>query len=109
MHHHKMYLYINFQQNRVKRSVITVHTSLFAKKSQVAQICNYQGYFPKNLLFQTCIIVKRRCMSIFGKFGLVDQSKPWAQIFLQKIASCINLPLAIRVEKITLFGHTLPP
>ena len=42
MHHHKTYMYINFQQNRVKTQVITVLTSIFAKKSQVAQICNYQ-------------------------------------------------------------------
>ena len=36
MHHHKTYMYINFQQNRVKTQVMTVLTSLFAKKSQVA-------------------------------------------------------------------------
>ena len=31
MNHHKTYMYVNFQQNRVCRSVKTVHTSLFAK------------------------------------------------------------------------------
>ena len=31
MHHRKTYIYINFQQNRVCRSVKTVHTNLFAK------------------------------------------------------------------------------
>ena len=36
MRHRKTYLYINFQQNRVSRSVKNVHTYLFAKKSQVA-------------------------------------------------------------------------
>ena len=36
MHHRKTYMYINFQQNQVKTQVMTVHTSLFAKKSQVA-------------------------------------------------------------------------
>ena len=35
MHHHKTYMYIIFQQNQVKTQVMTVHTSLFAKKSQV--------------------------------------------------------------------------
>ena len=29
MHHHKTYMYINFQQNRVKTHVMTVLTSLF--------------------------------------------------------------------------------
>ena len=42
MHHHKTYMYINFQQNRINRSVITVHTNVFIKKFQVVQICNYQ-------------------------------------------------------------------
>ena len=36
MHHHKTYMYINFQQNRANRSVTTVHTNLFAEKSQAA-------------------------------------------------------------------------
>ena len=36
MHHHKTYMCINFQQNRVETQVITVLTSLFAKKLQVA-------------------------------------------------------------------------
>ena len=31
MHHRKTYMYNNFQQNRVSRSVKTVHTNLFAK------------------------------------------------------------------------------
>ena len=30
MHHHKTYMYNNFQQNLVCRSVKTVHTNLFA-------------------------------------------------------------------------------
>ena len=35
MHHYKTYMYINFQQSRINRSVITVHTNLFRKKLQV--------------------------------------------------------------------------
>ena len=31
MHHRKTYMYINFQQNRVSRSVKSVHTNVFAK------------------------------------------------------------------------------
>ena len=31
MHLHKAYMYIDFQQNRVSRSVKTVHTNLFAQ------------------------------------------------------------------------------
>ena len=33
--HHKMYMYIYFQQIRINRSVITVHTNVFRKKLQV--------------------------------------------------------------------------
>ena len=39
MHHHKTYMYINFQQNQVNNSVITVHTNLFAK---IASCINLQ-------------------------------------------------------------------
>ena len=53
----------------------------------------------KNRLFQTCIIVKRTCVSIFSKIRLVDQSKPCTQIYLQTFANCINLQLAIRISK----------
>ena len=53
----------------------------------------------KNQLFQTCVIVKRICMSIFNKIGLLDQSKPCTQIYLPKNANCINLQLAIRISK----------
>ena len=34
-HHHKTYMYINFQQNQVKTQVMTVHTSLFAKNRKL--------------------------------------------------------------------------
>ena len=53
----------------------------------------------KNRLFQTCIIVKRTCTSIFSKIGLVDLSKPCTQVYLQIFANCINLQLAIRILK----------
>ena len=42
MHHRKTYMYINFQQKLVSRSVKTVHINLFAK------ICNLQSNFFKN-------------------------------------------------------------
>ena len=45
-------------------------------------------FFFKRLL-KTCIIIKRTCILIFSKIGLIDQSKPCAQIYSQKIAICI--------------------
>ena len=40
MHHHKTYMCINFQHNRVETQVVTVLTSLFAKK--IASCINLQ-------------------------------------------------------------------
>ena len=56
-----------------------------------------------NRLFQTCIIVKRTCISIFSKIGLVDQSKPCTQIYLQ------NLQIAIRISKNDAFRTCTTP
>ena len=55
--------------------------------------------FFLNRLFQTCIIVKRTCRTIFSKIGLVDRSTPYTQIYLQTFYICINLQLAIRISK----------
>ena len=63
----------------------------------------------KNRIFQTCIIVKRTCISIFSQIGLVDQSKPCTQIYLQKFANCINLQLAIRISKNHAFRKCTTP
>ena len=66
-----------------------------------------------NQLLQTCIIIKRTCTSIFRQIGFVDacisifsklelvddQSKPCTLIYLQKMASCINLQLPIVILK----------
>ena len=35
----------------------------------------------------------------FSKIGFVDQSKPCTQLYLQKIASCIDLQLPIKILK----------
>ena len=49
MHHRITYMYINFQQNRVCRSVKTVHTNLFEQYivSQVAKTASTNGNFLK--------------------------------------------------------------
>ena len=38
-------------------------------------------------------------ISIFSKIRIVDQSKPFTQIYLQIIINCINLQLAIRISR----------
>ena len=99
MHHHITYMYINFQQNRANRSVITVHTNVFAKNITSCMNLQLPIKIFLNRLFQTCIIIKRTCISIFSKIGVVDQSKPCTLIYLQKFANCINLQLAIKISK----------
>ena len=69
------------------------------KNRKLHEFATTNIYFFKNRHFQTCIIVKRTCTSIFSKIGLVDLSKPCTQIYLQIFANCINLQLAIRILK----------
>ena len=50
MHHHKTYMYINFQQNRVSRPVKTVHTNLFAKYCKLHKFATCNLNFEKSRL-----------------------------------------------------------
>ena len=51
--HRKMYMYVNFQQNRVNRSIKTVHTNLFAKKWKLHKF-QLAVRISKNHAFRTC-------------------------------------------------------
>ena len=57
LHHHKTYMCINFQQNRVETQVVTVLTSLFAKNRKLHKFATTNNIFLKIRLFQTRIIV----------------------------------------------------
>ena len=98
-------MYINFQQIQVKTQVMTVHTSLFAKK--IASYINLQ--LPiiifKNRLFRTLIIVKCTCISIFSKISVKTAHKNSfaKKCKLHKFVTCNSF------EKITPFGHAPPP
>ena len=46
MHHHKTYMYINFHQNRVSRSVKTVHINLCAEN------CKWHKFATTNSNFE---------------------------------------------------------
>ena len=50
MHHRKTYMHINFQQNRVSRSVKTVHTNLFAKKCKLHKFATTNSNFEKKII-----------------------------------------------------------
>ena len=47
MHHHKTYVNINFQQNRVCRSVKTVHTNLFPRNCKLHKFATNNSNFEK--------------------------------------------------------------
>ena len=50
MHHHKTWMYINFQQNQVCRSVKTVHTNLFAKRRKLHKFATTNSIFFKSII-----------------------------------------------------------
>ena len=45
MHHHKTYMYINFQQNQVKTQVMTVYSSLFPKNRKLHKFATTNNNF----------------------------------------------------------------
>ena len=51
MHHHRTYMHINFQQNRVNRSVKTVHTNLFVQYRKLHKFATTNSNFEKNQSF----------------------------------------------------------
>ena len=52
MHLHKAYMYIVFQQNRVCRSVKTVHTNLFAQYHKLHKFATTNNNVEKNNFFR---------------------------------------------------------
>ena len=48
-HHLKTYMHINFQQNRVSRSVKTVYTNLFAKNCKLHKFATTNSNFEKSI------------------------------------------------------------
>ena len=79
MHHRITYLYINFQQNRVSRSVNTVHTTLFAI---FANCINLQLAIriSKNHAFRTCTTPSRTFRPILSSIGLLGNELPRKEI-----------------------------
>ena len=76
MHHRITYLYINFQQNRVSRSVKTVHTSLFANCINLQLAIR----ISKNHTFRTCTTPSRTFRPIFRLICLLDNELPRKEI-----------------------------
>ena len=76
MHHCITYMIINFQQDRVSRSVKTVHTNLFANCINL-QLANR---ISKNHAFRTCTTPSRTFRPILRSIGLLDNELPRKEI-----------------------------
>ena len=84
MHDHKTYMYINFQQNQVK-TVMTVHTSVFAKNRKLHKFAT-----TNNICFKSTrsdMHYRKTYMHINFQQNWVrrSQSKKCTQICLQKL------------------------
>ena len=97
IHHRITYLYINFQQNRVSRSVKTVHTSLFANCINLQLAIR----ILKNHAFRTCTTPSRTFRPILSSIGLLDNELPRKEIistdvvFLKKEKTTKNICISI--------------
>ena len=93
-------MYINFQQTRVSRSVQTVHTNIFANNRNLHKFATTNSNFGKKLLFRHASSYNVHVYQFLAISGwYVDHSKTVHTIYLQKIASCINLQLPIVILK----------
>ena len=91
-------MHFNFQQNRVNRSVITVHTNLFAKNRKLQRFPTTNSNYKKSILSD--MHHHKTYMHNNVQQNRVRKSvKTVKQIYLQKIASCINLQLPIETLK----------
>ena len=88
-------MYINFQQNRVNRSVITVHTNVFAKNCKLHKFATTNSiFFFKSTLSdmhhrKTYMYINFQQNRVTNKNG----QKRAYKFICEKIASCINLQL----------------
>ena len=75
MHYRTTYMHSNFQQNRVSRSVKTVHTNLLAKqrKLHIFATCNSN---LENHAFQIYTTPLATFKSILQSIGLLDIKLP---------------------------------
>ena len=104
MHHRKTYMYNNFQQNRISRSVKTVHTNLFAKNCKLYKFaitnCNFEkiNSFIDMHHYETYMYIDFQQSRVNRSVITV-----LTNVVAKKIAFCINLQLPIIIfKKLTL-------
>ena len=87
-------MYIDFQQNRVCRSVKTVHTNIFAKN------CKLHKFATTNSNFEKSILLDMHHYKTYMDINFQqNQVKTQVMTVRQKIVSCINLQLPIIIFK----------
>ena len=84
MYHRKTYTYINFQQNRVSRSVKTVHTNLFAKNCKLHKFATCNSNFEKSRLSDMHYPLTDIRSIILTSIGLLDIKLPRKEIISTK-------------------------
>ena len=62
-------MYINFKQNWVNRSVITVHTNLFAKNRKLHKFATTNSNFEKNARFSHASSLNVHAYQFSAKLG----------------------------------------
>ena len=99
MRHRKTCMFINFLQTRVSRSVKTVHIIIYLQ--EITSCINVQLpiVISKKLIISDMRYCKTYMYINFSQLRLIDQSKICTLIYLQKIASCINLQLQMVILK----------
>ena len=75
MRHRKAYMYINFQQNCVDRSMKTVHTNIFAKQRKLHKFTTCNSNF-ENHAFRTCTTLYLTFRPILRSIDLLDIKLP---------------------------------
>ena len=83
MHHHKTYMYINFQQNRVSRSVKTVHTNIFAKNRKLHKFATTNSNIEKKNISD----MHHRIMYMYINFQQVRVSRSVKTVLTKIFAS----------------------
>ena len=94
MCHRKTYMYINFNQTRVSRSVKTVHTNLFAKKGKLHKLVTTNSNFEKNNFLN----MHHHKTYMYTNFQQNQVNRTVIIVhtnIFAKIAICINLQLPI--------------
>ena len=99
-------MYIDFQQNRVCRSVKTVHTNIFAQYRKLHKFATTNSNLEKKKIildvhhYKTYMYINSQQNQVKTQVMTVHTS------YFAKIASCINLQLPlVTLKKLIFFRH----